>query len=794
MDNHEALSNSADETGQNIREQIENYLLHWKWFVFCALIFLLGAFFYLRYSVPLYSASTTIMIKDERKGGIQSELSAFSDLGVAAGAKNNIDNEIEVLKSRTLAEKTIKILNLNVVYATQGLIKSVECYKDCPIKCNFIEVNANFYDINRNYVFNSVGNDKFEILNVAGKIYGTFNYDEVIVIDKNKLIVTKNNYFFKASNEQYSVNVKINKLRNIVQGFAGRMTIIPLGKNTTLCEVTIIDPIKNRAEDYLNNLIELYNKDAIEDKNYISRKTVDFIDNRIKLITQELGDVENGEEGFKEEYRVTDIAAEGAIYLQSASDLEKQLIESGTQLQIVNSLADFIKTAAKDDLLPSNIIPNDLSSGSQIGEYNNLILDRNRIVKEGSSKSPILINFEQKIANLKESIKESLSRNKVALNIKINEIKRQINLVGGKINSIPRQSRLLRNIERQQQIKEALYLYLLQKREETAITLAVTAPNAKVIDVAFSTAAPVFPKPIMIYIIALALGLIIPFLILYVSQLLDTKIKSRIDIERKTTIPYIGDIPRAKNDKEIITNNNRSSSAEAIRIVRTNLEFILSQLPENVAKTIFVTSTIPKEGKTFVAVNLASTIALSNKKSLLIGLDIRNPQISKYIEMPVLGVTNYLSKPNEDLEKYIYKVPNFENFYVLPAGTIPPNPAELLMNDRVKIMFDLLKKDFDYIVVDTAPVSLVTDTLLISKNADAFVYVARANYLEKRLLKIPESYYRDKKLPNMSILLNDTVWKKRYGYGYTYGYSYGYGNSNDKKSFFAKIYNKFFKT
>ena len=794
MENHESLSNNVDESGQNIREQIENYLLYWKWFLFSAFVFLLGAFFYLRYSVPLYSASSTIMVKDERKGSIQSELSAFSDLGVATNVKNNVDNEIEVLKSRTLAEKTIQALNLNVIYSTQGFVKTVERYKDCPIKCNFLEVTPRFYQIQRNYIFNSIGTDKFEILDGTKKSLGVYKYDQILNLDKNRLIVTKNNYFFKESKSQYSVTVKINKLRNIVQGFNSRMTITSLGKNTSLCELTLIDPVKKRAEDYLNTLISLYNQDAIEDKNYISRKTVDFIDNRIKLITQELGDVEIGEEGFKQDYQVTDIAAEGALYLQSSAELEKQLIESSTQLQIVNSLADFLKSSAKDDLLPSNIVPNDLTSVTQISDYNNLILDRNRIVKEGTSRSPILINLDQRIQNLKESIKESLGRNKVSLNIKTNEIQRQINLISNKIGAIPRQSRLLRNIERQQQIKEALYLYLLQKREETAITLAVTAPNAKVIDVAFSTAAPVFPKPIMIYIIALALGLAIPFLTLYVIQLLDTKIKSRIDVERLTTIPYIGDVPRSKNDKEIISNNNRSSSAEAIRIVRTNLEFILSQLPENRAKTIFVTSTIPKEGKTFVAVNLASTIALSNKRTLLIGLDIRNPQINKYIETPVVGATNYLSKANEDLNNYLFKVPDFENFYVLPAGTIPPNPAELLMNDRVKVMFDLLKKDFDYIVVDTAPVSLVTDTLLISKNADAFVYVARANYLEKRLLKIPESYYREKKLPNMSILLNDTVWKKRYGYGYTYGYSYGYGNQNENKSFFNKLYDKYFKS
>jgi tyrosine-protein kinase Etk/Wzc len=424
-----------------------------------------------------------------------------------------------------------------------------------------------------------------------------------------------------------------------------------------------------------------------------------------------------------------------------------------------------------------------------------LILDRNRIIKEGTIKSPVLINSDQKIAELKQTIQESLNRTKNSLTIKNKNLESRLSVIEGKISTIPTNSRLLRGIERQQQIKQNLYLYLLQKREETAISLAVTAPNAKVIDTALAGNAPISPKSNMVYLIGLLAGLIIPLAIIYVSQLLDTKIKSRVDIERNLTVPYIGDIPRAKDGKNIMNgDNNRSSSVEAMRIVRTNLEFLLGNVPENQAKTIFVTSTVPKEGKTFIAVNLASTIALSGKKTLVVGLDIRNPQLGKYVDSPQIGITNFLSKPQENIQNYLYKIPNFENFYVLPAGTIPPNPAELLMSEKLKIMFDELKKEFDYIIVDTAPVSLVTDTLIIAKNADSFVYVARANYLEKRMLKIPENYYRDKKLPNMAMLLNDTVWKKRYGYGYTYGYSYGYGSQKEKKSFFKKAYDKIFKS
>ena len=330
-------------------------------------------------------------------------------------------------------------------------------------------------------------------------------------------------------------------------------------------------------------------------------------------------------------------------------------------------------------------------------------------------------------------------------------------------------------------------LYLLEKREETAISFCVTEPNAKVIDAAHSSGNPVFPNRTLTYIIAIFAGLFLPFAVLYIISLLDTKIKSRNDIVNSTTIPFIGDIPNNKSDEKVVSTNSRTNIAEAIRIIRTNLEFLLTNNIEGQAKTIFLTSTFPKEGKTFVSVNLASTIALSGKKVLLIGMDIRNPKFDDYLNVPNKGVTNYLASNNgSNIEDYFVKMDGFDSFYVLPAGIIPPNPAELLMDKKVDEMFTSLKNKFDYIIVDTAPVSLVTDTLIIAKNADAFVYVARANFLDKRMLELPEKLYREKKLPNMSILLNDSITRKQYGYGYGYGYEAKNDNDKSWKNIFKK--------
>jgi capsular exopolysaccharide synthesis family protein len=356
-----------------------------------------------------------------------------------------------------------------------------------------------------------------------------------------------------------------------------------------------------------------------------------------------------------------------------------------------------------------------------------------------------------------------------SLKIQKRDLNSQEGMLNTKIGKIPVQERQFRVIARQQKVKEELYLYLLQKREETAISLAATEPNARVIDAAKGSKMPVSPKKNIIYLAGLLLGLLVPFGVIYTKDLLDTKIKSRLDLDGKTLIPFIGDIPTAENPMEIIKMESRSSSAEALRIIRTNLEFMLNKVPDNQAKTIFLTSTFPKEGKSFTSVNLAATFALSGKKVLLIGMDLRNPTLDKYLTLPNQGLTNYLSSSTLSLEDLIIKHDGYEDFHILPAGIIPPNPAELLMNKKVDLLFKDLKAQYDYIIVDTAPVSLVTDTLLIAKNADCFVYLIRANFLEKRMLNIANNLYKEQKLPNMCLLLNDTDSTKGYGYGYGYG-------------------------
>ncbi|WP_298222793.1 tyrosine-protein kinase family protein [Flavobacterium sp.] len=790
MQENNSYINSNQEDSFDFRDMVESYIVQWKWFVFGVFVCFVFATLYLRYVIPIYSATATILVKDEKKGGLQSELAAFSDLGISTGVKSNVDNEIEVIKSRRIVRKAIEKLGFNVTYVTEGRVKAFEQYSDKPIECSFYNPSDKFYTSSKTYTINAVDKTHFELLS-GQSIMGKFSYGAIIDLNDAKLVVNKTLVGVN-NTEGFSVNVNVNSVDNVAESYRGRLDVSALNKNSSVVALTLNDPIRDKAVDFLNMLIEVYNEDAIADKKFISENTLDFIQNRLKIISTELGDVEKDVEGFKKTNKITDIASQANMYLSTSVDFEKELIDTETQIKVVDVMIDYIKTKGKWDLVPNNIL---LTADSKIttdfiSQYNELVIQRNRISKEGMPKNTYLINLEQKIEEISNNIISNLERTKTSLKINKEIKEKQNRMIKGKISEIPTQELESRVLDRQQKIKESLYLYLLQKREETAISLAVTAPISKLVDAAFSSPSPVSPKRNIIYFIAFALGILIPFSVIYVKSLFDNKINSRQDLDGKISAPFLGDIPKSESQDEIINTNSKSSSAEAIRIIRTNIEFMLNKISENKSKTIFITSTIPKEGKTFVAINLASTIALSGKKVLLIGLDIRNPKIDRYVKLPSKGLTNYLSKNNEDIHDYIVKLDDFENFYVLPSGIVPPNPVDLLMNNRIDQMFDQLKNEYDYIIVDTAPVNLVTDTLLVAKNADIFIYVIRANFLDKRMIKLIENIYREKKLPNMAILLNDTKWRKTYGYGYGYGYGYSYIQNEEKTPWYLNWFKK----
>ncbi|HAH55014.1 MAG TPA: tyrosine protein kinase [Flavobacterium sp.] len=801
------LSDDNQDEDFNIKDFLEKYLVYWTWFALGIFLCLSIAYVYLRYATPQYQAKTTILVKDEKKGGMLSELSAFSDLGLGGAMKSNVDNEIEILKSATLVESTVKRLELNISIIQKGRISSLDVYKNAPIEVHFTNLKSNFYQEGMRFEFVKLSAQTFRLIvdedkereNYTPAILSNqkeFRYGELIPTRSGDLIITKPIGLNSPKiNEEKTIFVTVNPLDAVVGSFVGRLKVNPISKTSSVVEISITDPNAKRAETFLNAMIQIYNEAAAADKNFISENTSKFIANRLVLITEELDGVEKDVENFKQSNGLTDIESEAKLFIDGSSEYNKLSVQNEIQLNVVASMLDFIKKSTNSDLLPSNLITGQEDASQLINSYNQLVLERNRILKSATLSNPAIVKLDQQIGSLKLNVKESLMRLQSNLNIQRRNLKGQEGLLESKIEKIPVQERLFRVIARQQKVKEELYLYLLQKREETAISLAATAPNARVIDLAKESKGPVSPKKNIIYLAALFLGLLIPFGILYLKELLDTKVKTRLDITDKLNIPFLGDVPKSLSPTEIIDTTCRTSTAEALRIVRANLDYMLTQVPDGLAKCVFLTSTIPGEGKTFLSVNLASIFAHSGKKVLLIGMDIRKPKLNEYVTTSDgKGLTDYLSTKNIPISDFIISMKGYEAFDVLLGGNIPPNPTEMLMSKKVKELFEQFKKQYDYIIVDTPPVSLVSDTLVISKHADTFIYVVRANYLDKRMLHFPEILYNENKLPNMAIILNDTKLGKGYGaYGYgDYGYgNYGYsGFEITKKPWFKKILNK----
>lgn len=760
----------------NLKEELFKYLAHWRWFVLSVFVSLILAFLYLKFTPKSYNVATKILIKDEKSNDLANQLSAFSEMSMLGNSKNNIENEVEILKSRTLIYNTLDSLNLNIQYLDVSQVIEKDLYKKSPVQIIWNNdqlaktVTIELHNITANAFDVSVNDTKI----------GNTTFGKSINSEYGSFIVNKTGALNKVSELKINVFPKLQH----AESYQKILNVAPASKTSSIIDVSIVDKTPEKAADFLNTLVYNYNLGGIKDKRFISENTANFISDRLTLIGTELGDVESQVEGYKNANNLSDIETEVKLYLDNLSTFEKSVLENETKINVVNDLIRHISRTKYDDLVPGGLLTDDAGSESFIQEINQLILEKQKLAVSATTENTNYIRLEEQIRALKSNLQASLRRNLSSLQIVKNDYKRQENEMQSKLSQVPRQEKEFRIIDRQQKVKEALYLFLLQKREETNITLAATDMNAKVIDKAIATDKPVAPKTMIILLAALVLGAIIPFIVIYITNLLDTKIKNRFDVTDNSDIPFLGDIPTSESSGELMEIGSRSSAAEAVRIVRTNLDFILSDKAEDECKVIFLTSTISGEGKTFVSANLAATFSLSGKKVLLIGFDLRNPKLYEYLKVNPLGISNYITSNNKALNDYILPVEGYENFDVLSSGSIPPNPTEILMNKKVKEVFDTLKTQYDYIIVDTAPVSLVTDTLLISKYADATIYVVRANKIDKEMLRIPNELYRDKKLNKLSLVLNDSDVTKGYGYGY----GYGYGAKVEQKPLWKRVF------
>ena len=583
----------------------------------------------------------------------------------------------------------------------------------------------------------------------------------------------------------------------VARDYCKSLSIAPTSKTTSVAVISLKNSSLQRGQDFINQLLEMYNRNTNNDKNEIAQKTAEFIDERIGIISKELGSTEANLETFKRDAGITDLTSEAQIALAGNAEYEKKSVENRTQISLVNDLRKYLR-GNEYEVLPSNVGLQDAALIGAIERYNEMLMERKRLLRTSTENNPTIVNLDTSIRAMKANVQATLEGTLQGLMITKESLDREASRYSRRISNAPGQERAYVSIARQQEIKAGLYLMLLQKREENAIALAATANNAKIIDEAIADDIPVSPKRSMIYLIALVLGVGIPVGIIYLIELTKFKIEGRADVEKLTSVPVVGDIPLTdeKNDKNgsiAVFENKNNLMSETFRNIRTNLQFML----DNDQKVILVTSTVSGEGKSFVSSNLAISLSLLGKKVVIVGLDIRKPGLNKVFQLSnkEKGITQYLSNPETDLMELVQPSDVNKNLFILPGGTVPPNPTELLARNGLDRAIEILKKNFDYVILDTAPIGMVTDTLLIGRIADLSVYVCRADYTHKAEYTLINELSFEKKLPNLCTVINGVDLKKRkygyyygygkygkhYGYGKRYGYGYGYGQTKSER-------------
>ena len=785
----------------NIQELLFRYLIHWPWFVVSIIICIACAWGYLRLTTPIYNISATVLIKDEKKGGGASMSSDLEKMGLEGfvSSSSNVDNEIEVLRSKSLAREVVNNLGLFVTYMDEDEFPSKELYHTSPVLVSLTHQEADKLPgrMEINMILQPTGALGVQIT-VGEKEYRK-QFDKLPAVfptDEGTIAFFANNDTLSAVcpeniTKERHITAFINRPFSVLKEYVNSLSIAPTSKTTSVVVISLENTNTRRGRDYINKLLEMYNINANNDKNEVAQKTAEFIDERIGIISKELGSTEQDLENFKRSAGITDLSSEAQIALTGNAEYEKKRVENQTQINLVMDLQRYMK-GNEYEVLPSNIGLQDAASAGAIDRYNQMLVERKRLLRTSTENNPTIINLDTSIRAMRTNVQATLDATLKGLQITKEDLAREASRYSRRINDAPTQERQFVSIARQQEIKSGLYLMLLQKREENAITLAATANNAKIIDEALADDNPISPKKMVVYLAALVLGVGLPVGVIYLIGLTKFKIEGRADVEKLTSLPVVGDIPLAdeKTGSIAVFENQNNLMSETFRNVRTNLQFML----ENGKNVILVTSTISGEGKSFISANLAISLSLLGKKVVIVGLDIRKPGLNKVFNIPKKehGITQYLTNTTANLMDFVQPSDINKNLFILPGGTVPPNPTELLARGGLEKAIETLKANFDYVILDTAPVGMVTDTLLIGRVADLSVYVCRADYTHKAEFTLINELAENNKLPNLCIAVNGLdlnsrkygyyygygKYGKYYGYGKRYGYGYGYGEKH----------------
>lgn len=775
--------------GINLHSILLKYWVYWPWFVASIAISLIGTYIYLQYQQPVYNIKAAVLIKEQdiKKGNNNSALYAIQDLGMIS-MTNNFDNELQILKSMTIVKKVVSDLGLYITHAkdrTWGY--DLPLYHNIPIKVYMSPEEANKLEdvINLEMIYGKEGKLDIKMkYNYAGgekEIEKSFQKLPVAFPTEVGVITFTSNETFPPTKDM-KLKAHIHSPNGTAAQYGNNMSVAATSKTTTIAQINVQNTVKQRGIDFINHLVNVYNQEANDEKNEVAQKTAEFIEARIDIINKELGNTENTLATFKQRSRLTDLSNDAQMALQETSRYEQQLTENATELNLIQELSNYIHNPENaDEVIPANVGIQDPNLAHVINQYNTMMIERKRLLRTSSENNPAVINLNSGIEAMRNTVQATVKSVLKGLQITETNLRREAKKHEGRINNAPNQEKEYMSIARQQEIKANLYTILLQKREDNAITLASTASNGRIIEHPMASNTPVSPNKKVYLLSAFIIGIILPIGVIYCMDLLKYKIEKRSDVEHITNVPIIGEIPKGDLQKHVrgsilIHENKNDMMEEVFRSLRTNLLFMLT--PEQ--KVVMITSTQPGEGKSFVSGNIAVSLAYLGKKVIIIGLDIRKSGMEHTfdIDRHGPGITDYLSNPTKfNLSDLIIKSDISSKLDILPRGSVPPNPTELVDRSTLQDVIKELKRHYDLIILDTAPAAMVTDTSIISRIADICIYICRADYTSKMAFQFINEWQQSTNLRVVTVI-NSIDFSKRKNsihlrYGYGYGYKYG---------------------
>lgn len=760
-------TNGRNDQDVNIIDILMFLLSKWKWFVISIIVFGGLAWFQYARTPKTYFRSATVIIKDPSNKISSAGLDRYDNYI----NKVNVANEILQFRSKKLMRDVVSRVSADIDYKVKEGLQMTELYKKSPVSVRFLETTP---EMHLNMVVTPLDSSKVMVSDFGSDESDkkwTVPMKDTVNIEGVKLVVAPTNYYTDSWKGEH-IHITKNPMSSVVGYFISSLGIRQEEDEASILTLSLKDRSAARAEDVLNMLISVYNEEAINDKNQVAINTAEFINERLIIIESELGGVESHLESFKRENRIVDIATTAGMYVGESQKYNTNVMELETQLRLATYIKDYLTDPTREiDLIPANTGISDMNIESQIAQYNTIKLRRDKLIEDSSEKNPVVEELNTSLRAMKQSIIRAVDNMIVSINVRRNDAQSRESQAQSRVSSIPTKERQMLSIERQQKIKESLYLFLLNKREENALSQAMVDNNARVIDGASGPNAPIAPNRNKIMLLGLLLGLAFPGVIFLMIMFLDTRIRTKKDIQGKVTAPFLGVIP--EQDKE-----NENLISEAFKIVRTNMSFLSRK--DRKIQVIMCTSFSSGDGKTFVSLNLANSFISARKKVVLVDLDIRKGTLtahfSKHSHHHAQGVTNYLADTDLRLGDIISSDTGVEGLDLIPSGSIAPNPAELLMDERLDEMFKELRNRYDVIITDSVPVGLVADATIANRVADLTLFVVRAGRLDRRQLPDIEAMYQERKLTNMSLLLNGADFHHHgYGYGYGYGYGHGYG-------------------